>query len=99
MSLGGSGVSEAVFRAVKLAHAHDVVVVAAAGNSNSNACQYSPAGAPEAITVGSTTSFDTRSSFSSHGSCVDIFAPGSSITAAWGTSDVATNTISGTSMA
>jgi len=99
MSLGGHGVSEAVFRAVKLAHVHNVVVVAAAGNSNSNACQYSPAGAPEAITVGSTTSFDTRSSFSSHGSCVDIFAPGSSITAAWGTSDVATNTISGTSMA
>ena len=37
------------------------------------------------------------SSFSNHGSCVDIHAPGSSITAAWTTSDDATRTISGTS--
>jgi subtilisin family serine protease len=53
----------------------------------------------EAITVGSSTSSDTRSSFSNFGSVVDIFAPGSSITSAWSTSDTATRTISGTSMA
>jgi len=52
-----------------------------------------------AITVGSTTSTDARSSFSNFGTCVDIFAPGSSITSAWSTSNTATNTISGTSMA
>ena len=51
------------------------------------------------MTVGSTTSTDARSSFSNFGTCVDIFAPGSSITSAWNTSDTATNTISGTSMA
>ncbi|HMQ25694.1 MAG TPA: S8 family serine peptidase, partial [Acidimicrobiales bacterium] len=60
---------------------------------------YSPASAPSAITVGSTTSSDARSSFSNYGTCVDLFAPGSSIRSAWYTSDTATNTISGTSMA
>ena len=51
------------------------------------------------ITVGSTTSTDARSSFSNYGTCVDIFAPGSFIKSAWFTSNTATNTISGTSMA
>ncbi len=71
----------------------------AAGNDNRLACNYSPARAANAITVGSTTSSDARSSFSNYGSCLDIFAPGSDITSAWHTSDTATNTISGTSMA
>jgi subtilisin family serine protease len=55
--------------------------------------------APAAITVGATTSTDARSGFSNHGSCLDLFAPGSTIASAWHTSDTATNTISGTSMA
>src|SRR5687767_6167880 len=71
----------------------------AAGNENQNACNVSPARAASAITVGSTTSSDARSSFSNYGTCLDIFAPGSSITSAWYTSNTATNTISGTSMA
>jgi serine protease len=53
----------------------------------------------QALTLGSSTSGDARSSFSNYGTCVDLFAPGSSITSAWYTSDTATNTISGTSMA
>src|SRR5690606_18117352 len=65
----------------------------------SNACNYSPARAPAAITVGSTTNTDARSSFSNYGTCLDIFAPGSNITSAWYTGTSATNTISGTSMA
>jgi hypothetical protein len=76
-----------------------VTVVVAAGNDNGDACTKSPARAPNAITVGSTTSTDARSSFSNFGTCVDIFGPGSSITSAWYTSTTATNTISGTSMA
>ena len=71
----------------------------AAGNSNTNAANSSPARVTEAITVGSSTRTDARSSFSNFGSVVDIFAPGSSITSAWRTSDTAINTISGTSMA
>jgi hypothetical protein len=53
----------------------------------------------EALTVGATTSSDARSSFSNFGACLDLFAPGSAITSAWLTTDAATNTISGTSMA
>jgi len=98
MSLGG-GRSDAVNAVVDAAHAANVVVVAAAGNENSDACSRSPASAAKAITVGSTTMADAKSSFSNHGPCVDIQAPGSSITAAWVGSDSGTRTISGTSMA
>jgi len=76
-----------------------VTYAVASGNENQNACNASPARVGAAITVGSTTSTDARSSFSNWGSCVDIFAPGSSITSAWHTSNTATNTINGTSMA
>jgi serine protease len=98
MSLGG-GFSQATNDAVQRMVNAGVTVVVAAGNDNSNACNYSPASAGSAVTVGSTTNTDARSSFSNFGSCLDIFAPGSSITSAWYTSTTATNTISGTSMA
>jgi serine protease len=95
MSLGG-GASQATDDAVQRMTNAGVTVVVAAGNSNDNACNYSPARAPSAITTGSTTNTDARSSFSSYGSCLDIYAPGSNITSAWYTSSTATNTISGT---
>ncbi|GAA4685970.1 S8 family peptidase [Nocardioides nanhaiensis] len=98
MSLGG-GASTAVDSAVARMTAAGVTVAVAAGNENQNACNVSPARASSAITVGSTTNTDARSSFSNFGSCVDVFAPGSNITSAWYTSSTATNTISGTSMA
>jgi aqualysin 1 len=98
MSLGG-GASTSLDNAVNNSISAGVTYAVAAGNSNANACNYSPARVSAAITVGSTTSSDARSSFSNFGSCVNIFAPGSSITSAWHTSNSATNTISGTSMA
>jgi subtilisin family serine protease len=98
MSLGG-GISTALDNAVANSTNAGVSYAVAAGNSNTNACNSSPARAPSANTVGATTSSDARSSFSNFGTCVDIFAPGSSITSAWHTSNTATNTISGTSMA
>jgi len=98
MSLGG-GASSALDTAVVNSINDGVTYAIAAGNDNLNACSFSPARVASAITVGSTTSTDARSSFSNFGSCLDIFAPGSSITSAWRTSDTATNTISGTSMA
>ncbi|WP_420130006.1 S8 family serine peptidase [Longimicrobium sp.] len=98
MSLGG-GASQAIDDAVNRMHNRGVTVVVAAGNENQNACNVSPSRAPNAITVGSTTNTDARSSFSNWGSCVDVFAPGSNITSAWYTTTSATNTISGTSMA
>jgi serine protease len=98
MSLGG-GVSTALDNAVRNSVASGVTYAVAAGNSNANACNSSPARVSQALTVGSSTSADARSSFSNFGTCVDLFAPGSSITSAWHTGDTATNTISGTSMA
>jgi subtilisin family serine protease len=98
MSLGG-GASTALDNAVKSAVQSGVTFAVAAGNSNVDACTASPARTAEAITVGATTSTDARASYSNFGSCVDVFAPGSSITSAWYTSTTATNTISGTSMA
>lgn len=98
MSLGGS-VSSALDTAVNNAINDGVTFAIAAGNSNRNACNYSPARVAAAITVGATTSTDARASYSNYGSCLDLFAPGSSITSAWYTSTTATNTISGTSMA
>lgn len=98
MSLGGPA-SSATDNAVNNSIAAGVTYAVAAGNDNASACGYSPARVNDALTVGSTTSSDARSSFSNYGSCVDIFAPGSSITSAWHTGNSATNTISGTSMA
>ena len=98
MSLGG-GANTSVDAAVANLTNAGVTVAVAAGNNTSDACGFSPARAPSAITVGSTTSTDAASSFTNWGTCLDIFAPGSSITSAWYTGDTATNTISGTSMA
>lgn len=98
MSLGG-GNSSALDEAVQQVVESGIPVVVAAGNSNADACNGSPNRVPEAVTVGATDREDRRSSFSNHGSCVDIMAPGTDITAAWHTGDSDTNTISGTSMA
>jgi len=99
MSLGGGGVIAGMRTAVDAAVSAGVTVVVAAGNENSDACGFSPAHVPNAITVGSTTSTDSRSSFSNYGSCVDMWAPGSSVVSASHTSNTGTRTLSGTSMA
>jgi len=99
MSLGGSGTQQAMADAVNAAVNAGVTIVVAGGNSNSDACRFSPAFVPSAITVGSTDSLNRRSSFSNYGSCTNIWAPGSSILSAGVSSDTATATFSGTSMA
>jgi subtilisin family serine protease len=103
MSLGG-GASTAIDNAVKGLIDKGVTTAVAAGNGNwlgiaQNACNYSPARVPSAITVGATTSSDAKASYSNYGTCLDLFAPGSGVTSAWYQSDTQTNTISGTSMA
>jgi subtilisin family serine protease len=97
MSLGGP-FSQSLNDAVTNLTSAGVTVVVSAGNDNGDACGQSPASAPSAITVGATQVDDFRSTFSNWGSCVDVFAPGTSITSDWYTSNTATNTISGTSM-
>lgn len=98
MSLGG-GASSTVDNAVNNCINAGVTVVVAAGNDNLDAINYSPARVANAITVGSSTNTDARSSFSNYGSVVDLFAPGSSIYSTWYTSNTAYATLSGTSMA
>jgi subtilisin family serine protease len=98
MSLGGSP-SSAMDTSVRSSIASGISYSLAAGNSNTNACNSSPARVAEGITVGATAINDARASFSNIGTCLDIFAPGQNITSAWWTSNTATNTISGTSMA
>jgi hypothetical protein len=85
--------------AVRRVHDAGLTVVVAAGNSKADACNSSPARAPEAITVGATTSTDVRADWSNFGTCLDLFAPGASITSAYIGSNTATARLSGTSMA
>merc|ERR1719211_806894 len=99
MSLGGWGNQQAMVDAVDAAVNGGVTVVVAGGNSNSDACNFSPAFVPSAITVGSTTSTDARSSFSNYGTCTNIWAPGSSVVSASSSSDTGSRSLSGTSMA
>jgi len=103
MSLGYGDVQAVRDAAASLVSA-GFFVAAAAGNGDfagtpQNACLQSPGGASTVMTVGATTSSDHESSFSNYGSCVDILAPGSSITSALHTSDTASGLKSGTSMA
>jgi subtilisin family serine protease len=103
MSLGG-GVSTALDTAVRNSIADGVSYAVAAGNGNIfgqavNACNGSPSRVAEAMTISATDSTDRKASWANYGNCVDWFAPGVSITSAWYTSNTATRTISGTSMA
>jgi len=98
MSLGG-GKSTAMVAAVESSIAAGIIYAVAAGNDNRDACNYSPADAPNALTAGATTSSDARSTFSNWGRCVDIFGPGTTITSDWIGGPTAIRTISGTSMA
>jgi subtilisin family serine protease len=99
MSLGASGSDAATETAVRNAVADGVVMAIASGNSNADACNFTPARVAEAITVNASDINDARASFSNFGTCTDIFGPGVNITSSWMTNDTATNTISGTSMA
>jgi subtilisin family serine protease len=98
LSLGG-GFSSATNTAVNNLANSGVFVAVASGNSNADACNYSPASAANVTSVNASTSTNAKASFSNYGSCTHLYAPGQNITSAWYTSSTATNTISGTSMA
>src|SRR6266550_293541 len=99
MSLGAQGSDTTTENAVRNSIADGVAYAIASGNSNADACGFTPARVAEAITVNASDINDARASFSNFGTCTDIFAPGVNITSSWNTSDTATNTINGTSMA
>lgn len=96
MSLGGPR-STALDTAITNSFNSGVYYVVAAGNSNANACNYSPARVTSIITVAASDRLDTKASFSNFGSCVDVYAPGVNLLAAWPNNAYAT--LSGTSMA
>lgn len=98
-SLGGPGSSHAMKKAIDDATKAGILVSVAAGNSNRDACSFSPAFVPSAITVGATSSNDQRAGFSNYGTCLDIYAPGVGVLSAGHRSNTATATMSGTSMA
>jgi serine protease len=99
MSLGGSGADPLYTTSIGAATAKGITVVVAAGNSNSDSCNFSPAFAADAITVGATASDNRRASYSNYGSCNNIMAPGSAIVSASASSDTGSRSLSGTSMA
>lgn len=98
MSLGGE-TNRAADAAVRNSIRAGVTYVVAAGNGNSDAANYSPAGVAEAITVGATDRTDGRAEFSNYGPTLDLFAPGVSIPSAWIGDELMIATASGTSMA
>ena len=103
MSFGVPG-SVAIDTAVNNMINAGVVAVAAAGNSNDDACSGSPRRVPRALTVASSDRNDARSIWpfgqaSGWGSCVDLYAPGSDIMSAGINSATASVSNSGTSMA
>lgn len=105
MSLGTLlGTSSSIDAAVRNSIADGITYAIAAGNGGAlgiaeDACNTSPSRVAEALTVSATDRTDRKASFANYGTCVDVFAPGVSVTSAWYTSDSASNTISGTSMA
>ena len=74
-------------------------IVGLTGNDNHDACNYSPAAAENAVTVGASTLGDERAYFSNFGKCVDVFAPGLNILSTYKGNKTAVATLSGTSMA
>jgi subtilisin family serine protease len=98
VSISGAG-SNALDTAIRSLITEGITVVVAAGNNNTNACDFSPARVTEAITVGASGRSDGRASFSNFGSCLDIFAPGDQVESADSTSDTSVRTRSGTSQA
>lgn len=99
ISIGASGISNALDSAISNSIASGITYAIAAGNMDADACNYSPSRVPTAITVGATTIQDSRLWNSNHGTCVDIFAPGVGIESTWHTSDTDTRVLTGTSMA
>jgi len=99
MSLGGRGPAGPNARVISAATRSGIVVVTASGNSNNDACAYTPGNVDAAINVGSTDPRNRRSGFSNFGRCVNMMAPGSDVSSAGAASNTQARTMSGTSMA
>lgn len=100
LSLGAAARSDLIDQAIASLAIAGILPVVSAGNQRSDACQYSPAASPAAISVAASTRSDSEASFSNWGSCLEIYAPGQSIVSTHYDSAVTTGTVmSGTSQA
>lgn len=99
ISLTAGGSSPALETGISNSIAAGVTYTIASGNQALDACGYTPARVPNALTIGATSDTDSRAPYSNYGSCVDLFAPGHSITSLSFANDTDTRTLSGTSMA
>lgn len=99
ISIGSRGRSFAWEMAVNKLIARGVATTVAAGNGGRDACNYSPAGVADVITIGATGINDAKTSWSNYGNCVDFFAPGNNVVSSYNTSATDTRSLSGTSMA
>ena len=80
LSLGGSGACSATMQtAINGAVGRGTTLAIAAGNSNANVSNFTPANCNNVVAVGSITQAGARSSFSNYGALVDVAGPGSSI--------------------
>jgi cerevisin len=99
MSIGSLSPGDWLHGAAECAYVNGIVIVVSGGNSDDDSCKYTPAGAPNAITVAASDITDGKASFSNYGKCVDVIAPGVDILSTFRGSDTATAISSGTSMA
>lgn len=99
ISAAVAGASASLQAAITNSIASGVVYTIAAGNSAADACNYTPARTPAALTVGASDETDLRARYSNFGACIDLFAPGNLVVSTWASSDTATNNLSGSSMA
>ena len=97
-SLGGPK-SRAEIDTVNKIVKRGVHMTVAAGNDHKDACRESPAAAKMPITVGASSKEDRFASFSNHGRCVDVIAPGVDILSCGHTMRKLKATMDGTSMA
>jgi subtilisin family serine protease len=98
ISLAAAGSSPSLETSLTNSINSGVTYAVAAGNGAWDACNFTPARTPAALTVGASDETDLRARYSNYGSCIDLFAPGNLIVSTWSSSDTATNNLSGTSM-
>lgn len=99
ISLAAGGNSPSLETSVTNSINSGITYAIAAGNGNLDACNFTPAHTPAALTVGASDETDLRALYSNYGPCVDLFAPGNRVDSTWASSDTAVNNLSGSSMA
>jgi subtilisin family serine protease len=99
ISINASGISNAMTTSITNSINSGITYVVSAGNFNDNACNYSPANISAALVAGASTASDNRAGYSNFGPCIDVWAPGHSITSTDYLTNDGSRVMSGTSQA